>query len=63
MVIGYSLNSSVYILTPSLEKEHDLRYILRVMGCKSVPYWLGTFSFDFLAFSSTLLVFVISIYI
>ena len=61
-MMGYSLNSSVYILTPSLEKEKDLRYILRVMGCRTVPYWLGTFLCDFLAFQVTILAFYLIIY-
>lgn len=28
------------------------------MGCKALPYWLGTFAFDFLVFIITVCVFL-----
>lgn len=30
-----------------IEREKSLLYALRVMGCKSMPYWIGTFIVDF----------------
>ncbi|KAL4504088.1 hypothetical protein ABPG72_020926 [Tetrahymena utriculariae] len=30
-----------------VEREKSLLYTLRVMGCKLIPYWLGTFIVDF----------------
>jgi len=40
-----------------LERELKLKYALNVMGCRVVPYWLGTFLFDYLMFCFTIIVF------
>lgn len=55
------MNSSIYVNTPVLEREHSLKYALNVMGCRPLPYWLGTLAFDFLAYFSTFLVFFYSL--
>ena len=44
--LGYGINSSIYCGFPVWEREHKLRYALKVMGCREFPYWLGTFAFD-----------------
>ncbi len=62
-MIGYTVNTSVYILTPVMERENLLKYILTVMGCRTLPYWLGTLLFDYCVFSITYFVFMITVYI
>lgn len=62
IVQAYCLCSSIYINTPVVEKETNLRYILNVMGCKMLPYWVGTFLFDYLVYLITLLVLVIFVH-
>jgi len=42
-----------------LEKEFHLKYILNVMGCRPLPYWLGTFIFDYIAYLITVIIFYI----
>ena len=37
IVQAYCLNTSVFIGTPVQEREFNLRYALRVMGCRSLP--------------------------
>lgn len=59
IVQAYCLCSSIYINTPILEKEYNLKYILNVMGCKIFPYWLGTFLFDYLVFFITMVILVL----
>jgi len=46
---AYSLNATIYCVFPVYEREYKISYSLKVMGCRDVPYWLGTFLFDFLA--------------
>ncbi|KRX06128.1 P-loop containing nucleoside triphosphate hydrolase [Pseudocohnilembus persalinus] len=58
---AYSFSSSIYINTPVMEKEHQIKYVLNVMGIKSFSYWMGTFLFDYLSYiliSSFFFVFV-----
>ena len=50
IVLSYSFNSSVYISLPVMEREVNLKYALNVMGCKTLPYWAGTFNFDLHAY-------------
>lgn len=59
---SYGLNSSIFILTPVWEKEKEVKYILNVMGTKSVSYWLGTFISDFICFTIPMLSFIGAIY-
>jgi len=42
---AYSFNSSTFCATLVLEREKRLKYALNVMGCRIVPYWLGTLKF------------------
>ncbi|EAR95943.2 transporter family ABC domain protein (macronuclear) [Tetrahymena thermophila SB210] len=46
-----------------IEREKNLLYTLRVMGCKLIPYWFGTFIIDFiLAMFYFLVVIIIAYY-
>lgn len=51
------MNSSIYVLTPVLEREKSLKYALNVMGCRPLPYWLGTLISDYTAYFSTFVLF------
>jgi ATP-binding cassette subfamily A (ABC1) protein 3 len=54
--LSYSFSLSTYCGSIVLEREKKLKYALNVMGCRKVPYWLGTFAFDYIVF------FVVSLY-
>lgn len=56
LVIGYSSSTATYCAFVVGEKEQKLKYVLNVMGCHSITYWLGTFCFDYLAFLCTLVI-------
>ncbi|CAD8134445.1 unnamed protein product [Paramecium octaurelia] len=46
-IIALCFNSSLFIMQPVLERETNLKYALVAMGCRPLPYWFGTFLFDF----------------
>jgi len=48
---AYCLNSTVYASLPVFEREKKIKYVLKTMGCRTLPYWLGTFLFDLIAVS------------
>jgi len=63
---AYSLNITIYCSFSVYERENKIKYALRVMGCRTLPYWLGTFAFDFIAihvinFALIALVYIFSI--
>jgi len=65
---AFALNSTVYASFPVLEREKKIKYVLRVLGCRTFPYWAGTFAFDMLLILGinlviTLLVFVLNLHI
>ncbi|KAL4460035.1 hypothetical protein ABPG74_003561 [Tetrahymena malaccensis] len=62
IVQAYSMNSSIYINTPVLEREFQLKYALNVMGCRPLPYWLGTLVYDYLVYLLTFLIFHYSVH-
>ncbi|KAL4459528.1 hypothetical protein ABPG74_018141 [Tetrahymena malaccensis] len=45
-----------------VEREKNLLYTLRVMGCKLIPYWFGTFIVDFVLSMLYFLVIIIIAY-
>lgn len=45
---GYSLNTATYCAFPVFEREDKVRYVMNTMGLRVIPYWVGTFLFDFL---------------
>ena len=42
-----------------MERQEKLKFSLNLMGCRIVPYWLGTMAFDFLVSCIPILVLVI----
>ncbi|EAR89872.2 ABC transporter family protein (macronuclear) [Tetrahymena thermophila SB210] len=62
IVQAYSINTSIYVNTPVLERETQIKYALNIMGCRPLPYWLGTLAFDYTVYFITFLIFYISIY-
>jgi len=60
-MMAYLYNSAIYIGTPVFERETNLRYALNVMGCRALPYWLGTLAFDFIMFYITLIALFIAV--
>lgn len=62
-MIAYIFVMTNFASTPVMERELKLRYSLNVMGCRSFPYWLGTFTFDFLMISIILWIFFIFCFI
>lgn len=63
MILAFCFNSSLFITLPVLEREFNLKYALNVMGCRTMPYWLGTFAYDFILYSFFVITFVIFSYI
>ncbi|KAL4495193.1 hypothetical protein ABPG72_007300 [Tetrahymena utriculariae] len=62
IVQAYSINTSIYVNTPVLERETQIKYALNIMGCRPLPYWLGTLAFDYTVYFITFLIYYISIY-
>ncbi|KAL4455080.1 hypothetical protein ABPG74_006462 [Tetrahymena malaccensis] len=58
-MLAYVFVTTSFCGVPVMEREFKLRYSLNVMGCRSLPYWLGTFAFDFIFISLNLYVFFI----
>jgi hypothetical protein len=63
VILAFSFNSSMFISLPVLERETNLKYALNVMGCRVLPYWIGTFVFDYLLFYVFVLIFIMFSYI
>ncbi|CAK55643.1 unnamed protein product (macronuclear) [Paramecium tetraurelia] len=63
VILAFCFNSSLFITLPVLEREFNLKYALTVMGCRVLPYWIGTYAFDFLLYSFFVITFVIFSYI
>ena len=63
IVQAFCMNSSIFINTPVQEREISLKHLLCVMGCRKLPYWLGTFCFDFLMYLITVLFFYLIVWI
>jgi len=62
VIIAFCFNSSIFITLPVLEREYNLKYALNVMGCRELPYWIGTFAFDYSLYSIFVIIFVIFSY-
>jgi hypothetical protein len=45
-----------------MERELKLKYALNVMGCRYLPYWLGTLAFDFILSQLLVFLFLICIF-
>jgi len=59
LCMAFIFSSSIFILLPVWEREHNLKYALNVMGCRALPYWFGTLAYDFLVYFFIILLFVI----
>lgn len=47
---GYATTSGIYMLMPIEERMKQTRHILKISGIKTVPYWLGLFTADYLLY-------------
>ena len=45
-MMGFLINTVAYTSLPVMERELRIKYILRTIGLRPLPYWLGTFLFD-----------------
>lgn len=45
-LLGFSLSSSIYMFLIVKEKQDNVKYMLKVMGCRTLPYWVGSFVAD-----------------
>lgn len=63
IIVGFTLNSSLFIGLPVREKEKGIKSILRSIGSKPIAYWLGTWIFDVMVFMILECVFVILLYV
>ena len=43
-----------------MEREYNLKYLLNVMGCRIIPYYLGAFCFDYIMYLLVFLIVIIS---
>ena len=57
--IGVCFLSTTFSNTIILERELGLNYSLKVMGCKTISYWIGTFLSDLLLASIYTLLMII----
>ena len=62
-VLAYCFSTSNFCGTLVMERELKLKYALNVMGCRPLPYWLGTFIFDFTMYFVGVVFFVALFYI
>lgn len=60
---AYALNTTIYAAFTVYEREHKIKYILNVMGMRTLPYWFGTFIFDFLLINSINIILLALVYI
>jgi hypothetical protein len=50
MNAGYATTSGIYMLMPIEERMKKTKHILKLSGMKTVPYWLGLFTADYMLF-------------
>mmetsp|Transcript_145344 Transcript_145344/g.205741 ORF Transcript_145344/g.205741 Transcript_145344/m.205741 type:complete len:85 (-) Transcript_145344:134-388(-) len=48
--LAFGFSTTSYSGNVVYEREKKLKYALNVMGCRVVPYWVGTFMFDYLMY-------------
>ena len=53
IIQAYCFNSTIYVHLPVLERELSLKYLINMMGGRNLPYWIGTFLFDYLLYLIT----------
>lgn len=59
LIDSYCFTTSNYCGSLVYERENKLKYALNVMGCRTLPYWLGTLCFDYVMFLIPTLIFYI----
>jgi ATP-binding cassette subfamily A (ABC1) protein 3 len=45
-LVAYSLLTPTFAFIHVAEREHYVKYLLKVSGCRPLPYWVGTFLAD-----------------
>jgi len=50
-MVGFLINTNVYVAFPVIERENNIKYLLRTIGIRPLSYWLGTMAFDTLVIS------------
>lgn len=61
LMVSACYGTSIYLYLPVHEREMKLKYLLNVMGCKGLSYWLGNMLFDFIFYIISMAIFIISI--
>lgn len=51
VLLGFSLCSGLFILSPVTDKENKLRHLMNFVGMKPLAYYVGSFLADFILFS------------
>ena len=70
VVLAYGYNCSIYITVVVSEREKKIKFTflfkngfsrdaLNTMGCKILPYWFGSFIFDYIMLILTFVIFII----
>ena len=50
VLVGFSLCSGLFILSPVIDKENKLRHLMNFVGMKPLAYYIGSFIADFILF-------------
>ena len=45
-LVAYCMLTTTFAFSHVTEKEHNVKYLLKVSGCRFFPYWIGTFLAD-----------------
>ncbi|CAD8188760.1 unnamed protein product [Paramecium octaurelia] len=61
ILIGVSMASSQIGSAPVEEREKKQKYALNVMGCRTLPYWLGYYLYDITICILVLIIFIIAV--
>lgn len=51
VLLGFSLCSGLFILSPVTDKENKLRHLMNFVGMKPLAYYVGSFFADFILFA------------
>jgi hypothetical protein len=62
VLLGFSLCSGMFILSPVSDKENKLRHLLNFIGMKSISYYVGNFLADVVLFIIPTIGFIILLF-
>ena len=62
VLLGFSLCSGLFILSPVTDKQNKLRHLMNFVGMKPGAYYVGSFFADFLLFTIPTLGFIILLF-